>query len=140
VSRPWIAPALISAAVAVPLAVVAPAAAAPAPTGSAPTVVPGVRVLDREVRACTRSSTIIGVLERDRPRLEVDAEIIGPRRATWTFTIRHNGQLVQTVTKRADSDGEVDVWRYLRDRPGQDRVVVTARSAGGERCVMTLRG
>ncbi|MEZ5116405.1 MAG: hypothetical protein R2737_09070 [Candidatus Nanopelagicales bacterium] len=144
--RRWIAPSVLAAALVAPLAPVSPAVAAPIVPGAAsvpaaqPSAGPTARILDRELVSCSRSARMMGVLERDGRQLEVDAEIVGPRRTSWTFTVRHNGSLTHAITKRADGDGEVDVWRYLRDRPGTDRVTVSARASSGERCVLTLRG
>jgi hypothetical protein len=83
---------------------------------------------------------MIGKLERDGKRLEVDAEIFGKAQEAWVIKVRQNGSLVHTIKRTADRDGELDVWRYLPNTSGIDRVNVKARSASGERCVVKLRG
>lgn len=98
------------------------------------------RVIDRGSVNCSASSRMVSKLERDGQRLEVDAEIFGPARMDWVVRFVQNGDLAHRITRSADSDGELDVWRYLPDRPGEDRVRVQARSAQGETCVIRLRG
>lgn len=98
------------------------------------------RVIDRGRVDCSASSRMVSKLERDGQRLEVDAEIFGPARMDWVVRFVQNGDLAHRITRSADSDGELDVWRYLPDRPGEDRVKVKARSTQGETCVIRLRG
>lgn len=98
------------------------------------------RVIDRKTVQCSASSRMVNKLERDGNRLEVDAEIFGPARQAWTIKFKQNGKLAHTIKRTADSDGELDVWRYLPDQPGQDRVRTIARSSAGELCRSTLRG
>ncbi len=98
------------------------------------------RVIDRGNVNCSASSRMVSKLERDGQRLEVDAEIFGPARQTWVVRFVQNGNLAHRITRSADSDGELDVWRYLPDRSSEDRVRVHARSAQGETCVIRLRG
>jgi hypothetical protein len=83
---------------------------------------------------------MVSKLERDGRRLEVDAEVFGPARMEWVVRFVQNGDLAHRVVRSADSDGELDVWRYLPNRPGEDRVRVQARSTQGETCVIRLRG
>lgn len=126
---------------AAPLVLVAPASAVTVPPVSSGAELSQYgRVLDRANVRCTRGSRMKTKLERDGRRwFEVDAEIYGPPRKQWTIKIKQNGRLKHTVRLRGDSDGELDTYRYLRNRPGRDRVVVKARSAAGERCVARLR-
>ncbi len=139
---------------ALPLALAAPLAATaspgerPAPiakTGSVQATtsdsrVALARVIDRGSVNCSASSRMVSKLERDGMRLEVDAEIFGPARQKWVVKFVQNGDLAHKITRSADGDGELDVWRYLPNQRGEDRVRVKARSAQGETCVIRLRG
>ena len=129
----WISPFLVA-----PLALATPAAAAPVQPSA--DVKPTMRILDREVVQCSQSARMVTKLERDGARLEVDAEIFGPARERWVIKIKQNGKLVHKIARNADYDGELDIWRYLPNRPGEDRVKIKARAADGERCVAKLRG
>lgn len=138
---------------ALPLALAAPFAASASPAElSAPADKPDAllataseqrpmtRIIDRGTDRCSVTSRMVSTLERDGQRLEVDAEIFGPPRERWVVRFVQNGDLAHRITRTADSDGELDVWRYLPNRPGEDRVKVKARSAQGETCSIRLRG
>ncbi len=134
-------------ALAAPLAATAVPAVQPAPVAKPDSVLTTAaepralaRVIDRGSVSCSASSRMVSKLERDGQRLEVDAEIFGPARQSWVVRFVQNGNLAHKITRSADSDGELDVWRYLPNRPGEDRVRVQARSAQGERCVIRLQG
>lgn len=135
-------------ALAAPLAAVASTAVQPGPIAKPDSVLTTAseprmalaRVIDRGSVNCSASSRMVSKLERDGQRLEVDAEIFGPARQSWVVRFVQNGDLAHKITRSADSDGELDVWRYLPNRPGEDRVKVQARSAQGETCVIRLRG
>jgi hypothetical protein len=60
------------------------------------------------------------------PPASSGAEIYGPPRKKRTIKIKQNDRLKHTVRLRGDSDGELDIFRYLRNRPGRDRIVVKA--------------
>lgn len=136
---------------ALPLALAAPMAATAsssdqttssnsARTATSESAVMLARVIDRGSVSCSASSRMVSTLERDGQRLEVDAEIFGPPRQRWVVRFVQNGDLAHKITRAADGDGELDVWRYLPNRAGEDRVRVKVRSAQGETCVIRLRG
>lgn len=136
---------------ALPLAVAAPLAATAAPSDQLESTDPArtatsepavmlARVIDRDSVSCSASSRMVSKLERDGQRLEADAEIFGPPRQRWVVRFVQNGDLAHKISRTADGDGELDVWRYLPNRTGEDRVRVQARSAQGETCVVRLRG
>lgn len=96
-------------------------------------------VLDRANVRCTSGSRMKAKLKREGRRwFEVDVEIYGPPRTQWTIRIKQNRRRKHTIRLRGDSDGELDTYRYLRNRAGRDRIVVKARAAGGERCVARM--
>ena len=134
--------------VAAPLAATASPGAEPAPTAKTDSMqatdadarMALARVIDRGSVNCSASARMVSKLERDGKRLEVDAEIFGPARQKWVVKFVQNGKLAHKITRSADGDGELDVWRYLPNKQGEDRVRVKARSAQGETCVIKLRG
>ena len=110
----------------------------PTPQAALPPTVTPAAVIDRRSVRCSEGSRMVGTLERDGQRLEAEAEIFGPVRESWVVRIVQNGDLAHRISRSADSDGELDVWRYLPNRAGEDRVRLAARSADGERCVVRL--
>ena len=137
-----VAVALPVAAIAVPNGSFAPGATGSAQIakgGEAASVITG-RIIDRKTVQCSASSQMISKLERDGNRLEVDAEVFGPARQAWTIKFKQNGTLAHTIKRTADGDGELDVWRYLPNTPGKDKIRVKARSSSGELCSARLRG
>lgn len=95
------------------------------------------RVVDRAIVDCSRGGMLQVDLERERNRFEVDVEVYGSSRESWTVTWSTNGRTVHTVTRSANREGELNVWRYMPTR--SKAIVVTARSADGESCRATVR-
>ena len=96
------------------------------------------RVVDRVFVECTRGSTLQVDLERERRKFEVDVEIYAAPRERWTITFGTKGRVVHTVSRSANREGEVNVWRYMSTRT--KTIEVRATSAGGEMCRATVRG
>lgn len=96
------------------------------------------RVVDRVFVECTRGSTLQVDLERERRKFEVDVEIYAAPRERWTITFGTPGHVVHTVSRSANREGEVNVWRYMSTRT--KTIEVRATSAGGEMCRATVRG
>ena len=70
---------------------------------------------------------------------EVDFEVENavPNR-TWNVRIKHDGRNTLRTQRATDFEGELDVIHNVRDRRGQDRIVVRAKSTTGEVCRVKL--
>lgn len=116
------------ASVAVALAVVAALAASP------------IQAKDGDVRVrgtCTAASTSKLKLSEEDGRIEVELEVDQNRSGVvWRVAVRRNGTLVAaTRTTTRGPSGSFTVRRLIPGRAGPDRVVATAISPTGERCV-----
>ena len=95
-------------------------------------------VLDREQKVCGNAMVTVK-LERDSREHEVDIEVYSERRGErWTMVIKDgNGDVLRTVNKRTNSEGEFDVWRSI---PGTiNNVSVDVRGPNGQRCSLQLQ-
>ena len=74
-----------------------------------------------------------------RRAFEVDFEVENavPNR-TWNVRIKHDGRNTLRTQRATDFEGELDVIHNVRDRRGQDRIVVRAKSTTGEVCRVKL--
>lgn len=96
-------------------------------------------VLDREQKRCG-SATVTVKLERDGNRNEVDVEVYSNRGGErWRMTVKDaDGDVLRTMSRTTDSDGEFDIWRAI---PGSiTNVSVEVRGPSGQRCTLQLRG
>lgn len=99
---------------------------------------PRDRVVDRAFVECSRGSMLQVDLEREGRTFEVDIEIYATPRERWTITIGTPGRVTHTITRTANREGELNVWRYM---PASSKTFeVRATSATGERCRATVRG
>lgn len=79
-------------------------------------------------------------LEREFGVIDIDFEIEAATPGeTWTVSITRNGSTVARVSQAADTDGEIDVNKLVRDSAGSDRISATATSASGQTCRGSLR-
>lgn len=95
-------------------------------------------VLDREQKICGNAMVTVK-LERDSREHEVDIEVYSERRGErWTMAIKDgNGDVLRTVNKRTNGEGEFDVWRSI---PGTiNDVSVDVRGPNGQRCSLQLQ-
>ena len=96
------------------------------------------RVVDRAFVECSRGSMLQVDLEREGRKFEVDTEIYATPRERWTITIGTPGRVTHTITRTANREGELNVWRYM---PASSKTIeVRATSAAGESCRATVRG
>lgn len=66
-------------------------------------------------------------------RLHVEAGVEdGQPGQQWRLEIRQNGQQRLTTTRTADEDGEVEVHKMLRNRPGKDTIELIATDEQGQ--------
>lgn len=95
---------------------------------------------ERTVR-CTSGATAKLSLDREH-RNRIDAEFEVDHAAAnqrWSVRLKHNGTTKLVTQRMTDRDGEFDVSRRVKDRPGTDRVKVVARSTSGQVCKVTVR-
>lgn len=95
-------------------------------------------VLDREQKRCG-SALVTAKLERDSRENEVDVEVYSDRRGErWRIMIRDaDGDVLRTVTRTTNREGEFDFWRYI---PASiDKVSVDVRGPSGQRCSLQLQ-
>jgi len=64
-------------------------------------------------------------VEKDDGRFEVNLDIDAPRGTQWRIVLKQDGKTYVDGTRRADSDGDVDLDRDRPDTAGKD--VFTAR-------------
>lgn len=102
--------------------------------------VPAEAVEKRDTGACSAGARYELEVERERSRLDISFSVDrATPRERWQVRITNNGQQVARLTRTADSDGEWDVDRVVRDSGSGARIVVEARSSGGELCRGSLR-
>ena len=78
----------------------------------------------------------------DDGRLEVEWEVDSTRRGQkWTWTIRHDGKVVHSGSRRtAGRSASFSVERLVRNAPGKHTISATARNTvTGETCRASLR-
>jgi hypothetical protein len=97
---------------------------------------------ERERSVMCKNSNAIASLSLEKEfgnRIEVDFEVENavPNR-TWNVRIKHDGRNTLRTQRATDFEGELDVIHNVRDRRGQDRIVVRAKSTTGEVCRVKL--
>ncbi len=95
-------------------------------------------VLDREQKMCG-SAMVTAKLERDSREHEVDVEVYSQRGGErWRIFIKDaDGDVLRTVNRKTNREGEFDVWRSI---PGSIKdVSVDVRGPGGQRCTLQLQ-
>lgn len=95
-------------------------------------------VLDTEQKRCG-NATVTAKLERDSREHEVDIEVYSQRGGeSWRMVIKDaNGDVLRTVNRKTNREGEFDVWRSI---PGTiDNVSVDVRGPNGQRCTLQLQ-
>jgi len=95
-------------------------------------------VLDREQQRCG-AALVTAKLERDSREHEVDIEVYSERRGErWTMVIKDsNGDVLRTINKRTNGEGEFDVWRSI---PGSiNDVSIDVRGPHGQNCTLQLQ-
>lgn len=90
---------------------------------------------------CTGSSTWELELEREHGHIDLSFDADTHRAGqAWKVKIKQNGKVVHNATHRTERDGDLDVDRNLRDKAGQDKIVVRATDKKtGEVCRATLK-
>jgi hypothetical protein len=79
-------------------------------------------------------------VERERSRLDISFSVDAAMpRERWNVRITNNGQQVARLNRTADSDGEWDFDRVVRDSGSGARIVVEATSASGQTCRGSVR-
>jgi hypothetical protein len=98
--------------------------------------------VERERRGMTAAGTEWEVqLERERGRIEYSIDIDSRERGErWTITVKRNGSKVFREVRTTDNEGEIEIDRVVRNRPGVvDRFVVRAVSEDGDVVRTTLK-
>ncbi len=94
--------------------------------------------LDREQKVCG-NAMVTAKLERDSREHEVDVEVYSERGGErWRIVIKDaNGEVLRTVTRKTNREGEFDVWRSI---PGTiNAVSVDVSGPSGQTCTLQLR-
>lgn len=94
--------------------------------------------LDREQKMCG-SAMVTAKLERDSREHEVDVEVYSQSGGErWRIVIKDgDGQVLRTVTRKTNREGEFDVWRSI---PGTiNNVSVDVRGPSGQACTLQLQ-
>ena len=94
--------------------------------------------LDREQKVCG-NAMVTAKLERDSREHEVDVEVYSERGGErWRIVIKDgNGEVLRTVTRKTNREGEFDVWRSI---PGTiNDVSVDVSGPSGQTCTLQLQ-
>ena len=93
---------------------------------------------DREQKMCGNAMVTVK-LERDSREHEVDVEVYSERGGErWRIVIKDSdGEVLRTVTRKTNREGEFDVWRSI---PGSiNDVTVDVRGPSGQTCTLQLQ-
>ncbi|MGN0062873.1 MAG: hypothetical protein ACI379_01415 [Nocardioides sp.] len=78
-------------------------------------------------------------VEKDDGRFDVDIDLDDAKRGSeWKFVLRHDGKVVYNKTRRADSDGEVDIDLKRPNTAGKDTFKLTVKKVGGAKKSSTI--
>ena len=94
--------------------------------------------LDREQKMCG-NAMVTAKLERDSREHEVDVEVYSQSGGErWRIVMKDaNGEVLRTVTRKTNREGEFDVWRSI---PGTiNNVSVDVRGPSGQTCTLQLQ-
>lgn len=58
----------------------------------------------------------------------------------WRLEVWQNGRQRLTTTRLADTTGQIEINRSLKNRPGKDRIRLTATNSAGERVSAKVQG
>lgn len=102
--------------------------------------IPAQAVERQDRGACSAGARYELEVERERTRLDISFSVDdGMPRERWNIRITNKGQQVARLTRTADSNGEWDFDRVLRDNGSAGRIVVEATSASGQTCRGSLK-
>lgn len=102
--------------------------------------VPAEAVERQDRGTCSAGARYELEVERERSRLDISFSVDAAMpRERWSVRITNKGQQVARLTRTADSDGEWDIDRVVRDSGSGARIVVEATSASGQTCRGALR-
>ncbi len=71
-------------------------------------------------------------VDREGSGFEVSADVDGLRPGSrWKIVLRHDGDKIASVTRRADGEGDIDVERFRRNSAGADKFKMSVKRVGG---------